>query len=103
MKVKYLFIVLFLFFIFPYFSTAEEKWWQKWPKHPKGLRISIEDVKYLINKKEKISFVYAGYAGGEGSEVVCGSLIIPYDKVPPNADGHQVKVKFSPDRWLLCF
>ncbi len=103
MTKKCLLVVLLLFLVFPCFSYAEKQWWQKWPGHPQGLRISVDSVKYLISTGEKITFIYAGYEGGEGSEVICGSLIIPYTKVPPNADGHQVKVNFSPDRWLLCF
>lgn len=103
MKIKYLIIGLLFFFALPCSSYAEKKSWQTWPNHPKGLRISIDEIKSLLNQGEKITFIYSGYQGGEGSEIICGSLIIPYDKVPPSADGSRVKVKFSPDRWLLCY
>lgn len=103
MKKKYSLILLIIFLVLSSSSYAEKKWWQKWPSHPEGLRISVDIVKYLLQKGEKITFIYAGYEGGEGDNIVCGSLIIPYNKVPPNADGSRVKVKFTPDRWLLCY
>ncbi|MFX0116918.1 MAG: hypothetical protein ACFFB3_20385 [Candidatus Hodarchaeota archaeon] len=100
-----------LFLIFSVFSLiltsnsvkAGKKWWQEWPEFPKGLRITAQQVLQLQRAAEKMVFIYAGYELGEGDKVVCGSLIIPYIKVPPYADGSNVKVRIPKDWWIICF
>lgn len=84
-------------------ESGEKKWWQKWPTHPKGLRITAEQVKSLQLAGEKVLFVYSGYEGGEGDRIVCGSLVIPYNKVPPFGNGLSIKVRIPKDWWVICY
>jgi hypothetical protein len=80
--------------------NAEKKWWQEWPRFPKGNRITAKQVKQLQQAGSKMVFVYSGY---EVNEVVCGSLIIPYNKVPPEADGSRIRVRIPKDWWVMCY
>lgn len=102
---KRIFLLIFVFvLIFPFnCANADKKWWQKWPRFPTGLRITVKQVKSLAMRGERVVFVYSGYEGGEGDEVVCGSIIIPYIKVPPFADGSTIKVRIPKDWWIICF
>jgi hypothetical protein len=102
---KRIFLFLFVFtLVFPLDCVnADKKWWKKWPRFPKGLRITAEQVKLVQHSGERVIFVYSGYEGGEGDEVVCGSLIIPYLKVPPFADGSTVRLRIPKNCWIMCF
>jgi len=77
-----------------------QEWWQTWEVYPKVPRITAKEVKNLMLANEKIVFVYAGY---EVDKVVCGSLYIPYTKVPPNSDGSAVNFRFPKDYWVMCY
>ena len=97
------FCAVFMFLAATGAEAAQKKWWRTWPEFPKGLRITAEQVKQLHQVGQKMVFVYSGYEGGEGDEVVCGSLIIPYIKVPPYADGSTIRVRIPKDWWIMCF
>ena len=104
---KRIFFLLFaLFLIYPFGSADPgkgKKWWQKWPRFPKGNRISAKQVKMLMREGANMVFVYSGYEGGEGDDIVCGSLIIPYDEVPPFGDGSRVGIRIPKDWWVICY
>ena len=80
---------------------AQKKWWQTWPNYPKVPRITASEVKQIVLSGQKAIFVYSGY---EVREMVCGSLIITYGLVPPQADGSRVNLTGIPkDAWIFCY
>jgi len=81
-------------------AGAGQKWWQKWPTHPKVPKITAKQVRILLNSGHKMVFVYAGY---KVKRVVCGSLIIPYGLVPPFGDGSRVRLRIPKDYWIMCY
>jgi hypothetical protein len=79
----------------------EKKWWQKWDNFPDVPTITAAQAKQIMLSGEKTLFIYGGY---KVSEVVCGSLIIPFNLVPPNDDGSRVNLAAIPkDSWILCY
>jgi len=98
--------VIFLFFFLiiqtlPFDTvTAEKKWWEKWDPFPKVRRITAKQVKYLMQKDEKIVYIYSGY---KIDKIVCGSLVLPYTAVPPYGDGSKIKLRIPKDWWLMCY
>ncbi len=94
-------IILLVVGIFAQVSLGKEKeWWEEWDNYPKVPRITAKEVKQLMLAGEKVVFVYAGY---EVDTVVCGSLFIPYTKVPPHGDGSSVNISVSKDYWIMCY
>ena len=81
-------------------AYAQEEWWQKWDNYPKVPKITASQVKQYMLSGEKIIFVYAGY---EVDQVVCGSLYIPYTKVPPSGDGSTVTIPVPKNYWIMCY
>jgi hypothetical protein len=85
----------------PLDSREPEKWWKKWPSAAKEApRISADQVSQLFLSGARVVFVYAGY---EKSEIVCGSIYIPYTLVPPRRDGSGVKLGLPKDTWIMCY
>ena len=83
-------------------SANAQEWWQTWEVYPKVPKISAKEVKERFLAGEKMVFVYAGF---EVKEVVCGSLIIPYNLVPPSNDGSSISIKYRipKDYWVMCY
>jgi hypothetical protein len=90
---------LFIAILVPAHARAQ-KWWELWDDFPKVPKVTAREVKDMMLAGEKIIFVYAGYAV---TEIVCGSLFIPYTKVPPRGDGSTVTVTFPKDYWIMCY
>ena len=81
--------------------AAQKAWWQTWDNFPKVPRIVAADVKTLVLSGQKAIFVYSGY---KVPETVCGSVVIPYTLVPPNADGSRIVLDSIPkDYWIFCY
>jgi hypothetical protein len=101
---NFLILLVALTFIFsqPFGAAGNNlKWWQKWPRYPKGYRISAKEVMQLQLRGERMMFVYGGY---EVDEIVCGSHIIPYNKIPPYGDGSAVgRFPVPKDWWIICY
>ena len=95
-------IIMLIFLIFTLISNGSyaQEWWQRWDNFPKVPRITAKEVKKLMLSGEKIVFVYAGY---EVDQVACGSIYIPYTKVPPNSDGSTVNFNIPKDYWIMCY
>lgn len=97
-------VILFSFILILFNSTyaiGAQKWWHKWSNFPNVPRITVEKVQQLMNRGEKVIFIYTGY---KVKEVVCGSLYIPYTLVPPADSGSRIKIdKIPKDWWILCY
>ncbi len=98
--IKFMIALSLLVAIFGSTPAHGQEWWQKWDNFPKVPKITASEVKNMMLAGEKIIFVYAGY---EVDQVVCGSLYIPYTKVPPSSDGSSVNIRFSKDYWIMCY
>lgn len=92
--------LIFLVIVLSSSTSLCEEEWQKWDSYPKVPRITAQEAKQMMLNGEKMIFVYAGYAV---KEIVCGSLYIPYTKVPPSSDGSSVRFPFSKDYWIMCY
>lgn len=101
---KSLIIILIVGFMISFsndsIGASKKLWWQKWNRYPNVPRIQAEQVKSLVRSGKKIVFIYAGYAV---KEVVCGSLILPYNLVPPFADGSRIKLRIPKTAWIMCY
>jgi hypothetical protein len=75
--------------------------WKNWNRYPDVPRITGEQIKHMMLSGEKIIFIYAGYEIGES---ICGSIFIPYNKVPPFGSGSGYSnLKFPKDAWLFAY
>ena len=74
--------------------------WRKWNNFPKVPRITGKQVKQLLLSGQRVIFIYAGY---RIKRTICGSIFIPYNKVPPNASGSSYNLKFPKDTWMLAY
>lgn len=101
---KYKFYIIILLIIFGSFSIANAGKiptnWQGWNRYPKVPRITGSQIKQLMMSGERIIFVYAGY---EIEKTICGSIFIPYLKVPPYASGSNYNLKIPRDTWLFAY
>ena len=103
MKKNIILLVLFLFLLFfvsNLYAGKAPRNWKQWNRYPKVPRMTGEQIKYLMQSGERIIFVYAGY---EIEKTICGSIFIPYNKVPPYASGANYNFKFPKNAWLLAY
>jgi hypothetical protein len=97
---KLIISALFIFAV-PLLQGVEKKWWQSWDNFPKVPKITAAQAKMLITGGEKAVLVYSGY---KVQSIVCGSLVIPYNLVPPSADGSRLNLTSIPkDYWILVY
>ena len=94
-------IAALLFSVAPIASGFETKWWQSWDNYPKVPKVTAAQAKMLVSSGEKVVLVYSGY---KVQSVACGSLVIPFNFVPPNADGSRINLTAIPkDWWVLVY
>ena len=72
--------------------------WGAWEVHPEVERISAPMVADLLMKGEKMVFVYAGY---KKADVICSSIFMPYNKIPPYEDGSSINMPDFPKDTLM--
>lgn len=100
MKKLLLFLAFVLLLALP--ATAGSKVpynWKSWDSYPDVPRISAAFVaKTLLDKEEKIVLIYAGY---EKSRVICSSIFLPYNLVPPHGSGARINLPDFPKDTLM--
>ncbi|MDO3379726.1 hypothetical protein [Geoalkalibacter halelectricus] len=77
--------------------------WRDWPTHPKGdiaPRMTASQVREIFLSGEKMVFVYAGYLT---ESVVCSSIFLPYNAVPPFGNGARVNLDLPKDTWMVAY
>ncbi len=77
--------------------------WKEWNMFPKGAdapRYTAERVQELLVSGEKMVFVYAGY---QTDTVICGSIFLPYNWVPPVGSGSRVSLNIPKDTWMVAY
>lgn len=96
-----IFVLLFVFALYAGSASAQGVAnHRQWDSHPDVPRITAEEVRELMQRGEKIIFVYAGY---EIEETLCNSVYIPYTWVPPFDSGSKVRPRFPKDWWVLAY
>lgn len=99
--IKSILIALFMACTVTMAPGFEKQWWEQWDNFPNVPRITAAQAKQIMLSGERAVFIYGGY---KIDEIVCGSLIIPFNMLPPYADGSRVNITSIPkDWWVLCY
>jgi hypothetical protein len=99
--IKKIIIAALLFSMTPLLPGLEKMWWESWDNFPQVPKVTAAQAKMIVSGGQKAVLVYSGY---KVQAVVCGSLVIPFQFVPPNADGSRINLASIPkDYWVLVY